>query len=83
MWHLFVIRTSNRQEFQDYLEKNGVQTLIHYPIPPHKQAAYKTYNSLSFPLTEQIHDEVVSLPLSSVMTQEEVEMVVIAVNQYA
>ena len=74
--HLFVIRTSRRDELQQYLANNGVQTLIHYPIPPHKQDAYKEWNDLSFPITEKIHREVLSLPLSPVMSKEEVEKVV-------
>lgn len=82
VWHLFVIRTSKREVLQKYMNDNGVQTLIHYPIPPHKQKAYKEFNKLSFPITEQIHMEVMSLPLSSVMTNEEIEMVVKALNNY-
>jgi dTDP-4-amino-4,6-dideoxygalactose transaminase len=82
VWHLFVIRTSKREALQNYLNNKGIQTLIHYPIPPHKQEAYKEYHSYSYPLTELIHDEVVSLPLSSIMTKEEVEKVVLALNEY-
>jgi dTDP-4-amino-4,6-dideoxygalactose transaminase len=80
--HLFVIRTSRRGELQQYLADNGVQTLIHYPIPPHKQDAYKEWSDLSFPITEKIHREVLSLPLSPVMSKEEVEKVVSAVNSF-
>ncbi len=82
VWHLFVIRTSNREKLQKYMNDNGIQTLIHYPIPPHKQNAYKIYNTLSFPITEQIHDEVLSLPLSPVMTDEEIQSVVKIINQF-
>ncbi len=82
VWHLFVIRTKNREQLQQYLTKNGVQTLIHYPIPPHQQQAYKQYNSLSFPITEKIHNEVLSLPISPVMTDEEIEKVVEIVNNF-
>jgi len=82
VWHLFVIRISKREALQKYLSENGVQTLIHYPIPPHKQEAYKEFKKLSFPVTEQIHDEIVSLPLSGVMSIEEVEIVVKALNKY-
>jgi dTDP-4-amino-4,6-dideoxygalactose transaminase len=81
-WHLFVIRTSNRDKFQQYLTDNGIQTLSHYPIPPHKQLAYKEWNELSFPITEQIHKEVLSLPISSVMTVEEVFEVVKKIDNY-
>jgi dTDP-4-amino-4,6-dideoxygalactose transaminase len=82
VWHLFVIRTKNRNRLQNYLTENGIQTLIHYPIPPHKQLAYKEWNPLSFPITEQIHNEVLSLPISPVMTNEEVKKVVEALNNY-
>ena len=82
VWHLFVIRIKQRDELQKYLLENGVQTLIHYPIPIHKQNAYKLYNHLSFPITEKIHNEVLSLPLSPVMTKKEVEDVVVLINEY-
>lgn len=82
VWHLFVIRTKNRDELQKYLEKNGIQTLIHYPIPPHKQECYKTLRDLSFPITEEIHNEVLSLPISSVITQEEVSYIVDLINRF-
>jgi dTDP-4-amino-4,6-dideoxygalactose transaminase len=68
VWHLFVVRTSQREELQKYLVDNGIQTLIHYPIPPHKQNAYKEWNNENYPITEQIHEEVVSLPISGVQS---------------
>lgn len=82
VWHLFVIRMNNRDALQKHLTENGVQTLIHYPIPPHKQKAYKSLNNLSFPITEKIHNEVLSLPLSAVLTQVEMENVVELVNTF-
>lgn len=82
VWHLFVIRTDKRDNLQKYLLENGIQTLIHYPIPPHKQRAYKYYNHLSFPITEQIHDQVLSLPISPVMEDEEIEQVIEIINQF-
>ncbi|TDP00912.1 DegT/DnrJ/EryC1/StrS family aminotransferase [Flavobacterium sp. 245] len=82
VWHVFVIRTNNRNRLQDYLTENGIQTLVHYPIPPHKQECYREMNSLSFPITEQIHDEVLSLPISPVMSSDEVEKIVMALNNY-
>ena len=82
VWHLFVIRNSKRDQLQNYLLENGIQTLIHYPIPPHKQKAYKHYNHLSFPITEEIHEEVLSLPISPVMRDEEVGTVIEMVNKY-
>lgn len=82
VWHLFVIRTENRDHLHNYLSENGVQTLIHYPLPPHKQKAYKEWNKLSFPITEKIHSEVLSLPMSPVLTGKEVEKVISVINQY-
>ncbi|MCJ7933003.1 MAG: DegT/DnrJ/EryC1/StrS family aminotransferase [Chryseobacterium sp.] len=82
VWHLFVIRTKSRNDLQNYLSDNGIQTLIHYPIPTHKQAAYKDLNHLSYPVTEQIHDEVLSLPISPVMTHEEADKVIHIINSY-
>jgi dTDP-4-amino-4,6-dideoxygalactose transaminase len=82
VWHLFVIRCSERDKLQDFLLNNGVQTLIHYPIPPHKQAAYAEYNGMTFPVTEAIHKEVLGLPISQVMVDEEVKRVVDTVNNW-
>lgn len=80
VFHIFTIRTKKRDELQKYLTENGVQTIIHYPIPPHKQECYKEWNNLSFPITEQIHAEELSLPMSPVMTEEEVKEVVRLLN---
>ncbi|MBD8084611.1 DegT/DnrJ/EryC1/StrS family aminotransferase [Chryseobacterium caseinilyticum] len=80
VWHLFVIRTSEREKLQNYLTENGVQTLIHYPIPPHKQGAYREMNELHFPITDKIHSEVLSLPISPVMSNEEVLKVINVLN---
>ena len=82
VWHLFVIRSSQRDRLQQYLSDNGIQTLIHYPIPPHKQGAYMAMNNDRYPITEQIHNEVLSLPISPVMEWEEVERVVEVINQH-
>jgi dTDP-4-amino-4,6-dideoxygalactose transaminase len=82
VWHLFVIRHPQRAALQAHLEKNGIQTLIHYPIPPNKQLAYKELNHLDFPLTNIIHEEVLSLPLSPVMSEEEVATVIAAINSF-
>ena len=82
VWHLFVVRNSNRDLLQKHLEANGVQTLIHYPIPPHKQQAYQQWNHLSFPITEKIHQEVLSLPISAVLKATEMERVADAVNSF-
>ena len=82
VWHVFAVRTAERKKLQDHLAKNEIQTVIHYPIPPHKQAAYKEWENLSFPITEKIHEEIISLPISPVMTVEEYEMVVKVMNEY-
>lgn len=82
VWHLFVIRHPKRNELQEYLTKNDIQTLIHYPIPPNKQLAYQEMNVLDFPITNNIHDTVLSLPLSPVLTEAEVETVIAALNNF-
>lgn len=82
VFHLFVIRTQNRNELQQYLSDNGIETLIHYPIAPHKQKAFSSWNDMSFPITEKIHDEVLSLPISPVMTDDEVEYIIEILNTY-
>lgn len=82
VWHLFVIRTERRDELQKYLLENEVQTLIHYPIPPHKQKAYKYYNHLTFPITEQIHQQVLSLPISPVLEDDDIQRIIKIVNSF-
>jgi dTDP-4-amino-4,6-dideoxygalactose transaminase len=82
VFHLFIIQTKNRMELQNYLIENGIQTQIHYPIPPHKQKALQHLQHLSFPITEKIHDEVLSLPISPVMTDDEVDFVIKILNQW-
>ena len=82
VFHLFPIRTKRRDELQRFLTENGIQTLIHYPIPPHKQDCYKELNQLSLPVTEQIHLEELSLPMSPVMTEDEIRKVVGAINLF-
>ncbi len=82
VWHLFVIRTSERDELQEYLSDNGIQTLIHYPTPPHKQEAYKEWKDLSYPISEKIHREVLSLPISPMLTDEDMKYVVEVINNY-
>ena len=82
VWHVFAVRTDNRDEFQKYLADNGIQTIIHYPTPPHKQEAYREWNHLSYPISEEIHRTIISIPISPVMIDEEVERVVEVVNEY-
>lgn len=83
VWHIFAIRADNREALQNYLTQNQVQTLIHYPIPPHKQEAYKQWNNLEYPITEKIHREILSLPISPVMSDDEVLRVVNVINSFA
>lgn len=83
VWHLFVIQSEYRNELQNYLKENGVQTLIHYPIPPHKQQAYKEWNDLSFPVTERIHTQVLSLPMGPTQTLKETQKVIEVCNAFA
>ena len=80
VWHLFVIRTKDRDGLQQYLKDKGIQTLIHYPIPPHKQKAYAELNHYSLPITEKIHKEVISLPISSVLEKEETDFIISKLN---
>ena len=82
VFHLFVIRTSNRIDLQNYLKENGIETMIHYPIPPHKQKALSNWNNLSFPITEKIHDEVLSIPLNSGLKASEIQHIITILNQY-
>lgn len=81
-WHLFVIRVKQREKFVNFLHEKGIQTNIHYPIPVHKQGAYAYMHDLSFPLTERIHDEVVSLPLNLSLKEEEVTYIINTINSF-
>lgn len=82
VWHLFVIRTENRDELQKYLTEKNIQTLIHYPIPPHQQNAYNEWNNMSFPISEKIHNEVLSLPISPVLEDEEIQTIIKVLNNF-
>jgi dTDP-4-amino-4,6-dideoxygalactose transaminase len=82
VFHLFVIRTESRDTLQEYLYANGIETVIHYPIPPHKQKALQEFNHLSLPITEKIHQEVLSLPMSSVLSDEEITHIIATLNSY-
>lgn len=81
-FHLYVVRTDFRHAMQRHLNRSGIQTLIHYPIPPHKQKAYADWNTRSYPLTERVHEQVLSLPISPVMSNVEMHAVVEAVNSF-
>ncbi len=82
VWHLFVIRTENREALQEYLTLNDIQTVIHYPIPPHRQMAYQELNNKVFPISEQIHAEIISIPISPVMSKDQVDIVIKVLNEY-
>ena len=82
VWHVFAVTCSQRDELQKYLSEHGIQTVIHYPIPPHKQPCYTEWNDRRYPITECIHREILSLPISPVMTDDEVDEVVRVVNGF-
>ena len=82
VWHLFVVRSKRRDALQQYLHAMEIECMIHYPIPPHQQEAYQSWNAISLPVTESIHREVLSLPISPVMQDDEVEQVVNAVSKW-
>ncbi|MCD9475610.1 DegT/DnrJ/EryC1/StrS family aminotransferase [Photobacterium phosphoreum] len=82
VFHLFVIQIENRNEFQQYLSNHGIQTVIHYPIPPHKQKAYKQWEGVSLPLTEKMHEQVLSLPIDPTMNDEDVLTIIEKINGY-
>ncbi|MGL4958114.1 MAG: DegT/DnrJ/EryC1/StrS family aminotransferase, partial [Plesiomonas sp.] len=82
VWHLFVVRCQQREALQQHLAQHGIQTLIHYPIPPHQQQAYAEFADLALPLTEQIHQQVLSLPLDPTMSDEAIAHVINTVNEF-
>ncbi|CAH1601598.1 dTDP-3-amino-3, 6-dideoxy-alpha-D-galactopyranose transaminase [Vibrio jasicida] len=82
VWHLFVIRCEQREALQAWFSQNHIQTLIHYPIPPHKQVAYKGWNEQYKPVSEMIHRQVLSLPLDPTMTNDSVSAVIKAINGF-
>ncbi len=82
VWHLFVVRCNEREELQQHLVNSGIQTLIHYPIPPHQQKAYGYMASYCLPITELIHSQVLSLPLDPTMNDESIDSIIKAVNGF-
>lgn len=82
VWHVFVIRCEQREALQKHLLEHGIQTLIHYPIPPHQQQAYKEWNMDSYPVSELIHQQVMSLPMGPTVTDEQVAQVIAAINTF-
>lgn len=82
VFHIFPILCDRRDELQTYLGNEGIQTIIHYPIPPHKQECYKDWSNLSFPITEMIHRCELSLPISPVISKEDVDKVIDCINLF-
>jgi dTDP-4-amino-4,6-dideoxygalactose transaminase len=82
VYHLFPVFCEQRDKFQQYLMDHGIQTIIHYPIPPHKQECYKDWNNLSYPISEQIHSQELSLPMSQVLTDNEIDQIIKVVNSF-
>ncbi len=82
VWHLFVIRTEERTRLISHLTENEISCAIHYPTPPHLQGAYKELSHLRLPISEKLHQTVLSLPLDPFMTDSEVDQVIEAVNQF-
>jgi dTDP-4-amino-4,6-dideoxygalactose transaminase len=81
-WHLMVVRVENREMFRNYLTENGIGSDVHYPIAPHKQLAYREWNNTTFTIAEKIHNEVVSIPLNVVLSNEEVSYIIDKINKY-
>ncbi len=82
VWHIYAIRTKNRNKLQEYLAANSIETAIHYPVPPHQQKAYTELNNLVLPITELIHCEILSLPISQVQTLDQTQYVIDVINKY-
>ena len=82
VWHLFVIRTTKREKLKKYLLDNNIQTLIHYPIPPHKQEAYNEWKNINYPISEQIHNEILSLPISGIQSLQDTKKITEVINEY-
>ncbi|EOG5375796.1 DegT/DnrJ/EryC1/StrS family aminotransferase [Cronobacter turicensis] len=83
VWHLYVVKTAQREKLKQHLANAQISTLIHYPIPPHKQQAYTEYQALSLPVTERLHEEVLSLPMDPTMSEKDIEQIIKAVNEFA
>ena len=83
VFHLFTIRSKQREALVQHLTDRGIGTTIHYPIPPHRQKALKEFSGSSFPVCEQIHREILSIPVSPVLTEEEIETIITALNEFA
>lgn len=82
VWHIFPILCTQRDRLQDYLKECGIQTIIHYPIPPHKQVCYQEWNRLSLPITERIHREELSIPVYQCLTRQECTTITEGINNF-
>ena len=83
VYHLFPVFCERRDELQQYLSQNGIQTLIHYPIPPHLQECYSgEWSDVSLPITERLAEQELSLPMSQVLRKEKMQKVVFAINEF-
>ena len=82
VWHIFPVFCEHRDQLQQYLRDHGIETQIHYPIPPHQQKCYQKWNHLSFPITEQIHNEELSIPSNQAMTKKEVDEIINLLNSF-
>ena len=82
MYHLFVVRTKDRNHLKEYLNENGIGSDIHYPIPPHKQMAYKEWSNHSYPISEKIHESVLSIPAGLHLSDGDVEKITAVLNRY-
>mgnify|MGYP001336243974 FL=1 len=82
VWHLYVIQVENRNDFQEYMNLNGIETMIHYPIPIHKQQAYKKYNDINLINCETVQCKIVSIPLNSCLDHQSVEYIISTMNKY-
>jgi dTDP-4-amino-4,6-dideoxygalactose transaminase len=81
-WHLFVIRSRQRHALQHHLRRQGIQSQVHYPVPPHRQPAYAALQGLHLPITDQLHDEVLSLPMGPALGEEAIDHVIAACNAF-
>lgn len=82
VWHIFAIQCETRNELQEYLTKNNIQTVIHYPIPPHKQVCYSEFNDVSLPKTEQLHNQLLSIPLHPCLEEAEIQHIIQTLNAF-
>ena len=82
VWHLFTMRTKIRDAFAEHLSAHGIGSVIHYPIPPHKQKAYKEWSGKKFPITEEIHKTIISLPLFPGMKQDDIDTIIASCNSF-